>query len=164
MKYTFTSIILAAVLMCGCRSIHSPGPSSSAAKPVVDPCSARLHDIGGAILLYYALNRRMPARLEDVADLADLDAPLNFTCPLSGRPYLYNPKGLAIPGTDKRIIVYDSTPAHDGQRRCLLMPPITPGKAVSTDVQSFPEKVFSALPSTPLIQKRADDRPRPPIF
>jgi hypothetical protein len=144
MKTSFTVLILVALLICGCQSVPSSAPQA-AGEPIIDPCAARLHDIGGAILLYYALHRTMPARLEDVADLADLDAPLQFTCPVSGEPYLYNPKGLAVRGSDKRIIVYDPTPAHGGKRNCLLMPPITPGKALSTDVQSFPESLFKTF-------------------
>ncbi len=136
-------VVAVLLLIAGCQSVQKPTRGSSAApQTVVDPCSARLHDIGGAILMYYALHRQMPPRLQDVATLGDIDAPLEFTCPVSGQPYIYNPRGLAIPGTDKRLIVYDALPAHDGQRRGLLMPPIAPGQAVSTDVQSFPEQLF----------------------
>jgi hypothetical protein len=109
-----------------------------------DPCAVRLHDIGGAMLLYYAINKSLPARLEDISPLADADAPLNFTCPVSGLPYEYMPGGLILEGRRRRIVVCDPTPAHDGKRWCLFMANETrPGAAQSVEVLPLPEETFA---------------------
>lgn len=109
-----------------------------------DPCAMRLHDIAGAIAEYYALYKTLPQRLADVATMADLDGPLNFTCPLSGQPYVYVPQGLRAPGRTKLIIVHDAAPSHDGKRWCIVMTPLRPGAAVSLDVVPLPEPIFRA--------------------
>jgi hypothetical protein len=108
-----------------------------------DRCALRLWDIGGVLLQYFSLNKQLPARLEDLAPLADPGEPLFFVCPLSGKPYGYAPQGLVREGRHKRIIIFDSTPAHDGKRWCVLMPDdLRPGDAQSVEVVPVPEEVF----------------------
>jgi hypothetical protein len=105
-----------------------------------DRCASRLWDIGGLLLQYYSLNRQLPPRLEDLVPLADAD---QFVCPTSGNPYGYASQGLVREGRHKRIIVFDSTPAHDGKRWCVLMPDdLRPGYSQSVEVVQIPEEVF----------------------
>jgi hypothetical protein len=107
-----------------------------------DPSAIRLHDIAGALLQYYALNKRLPDRLEDAAALADTDQPLQLTSPASGKPYGYVPQGLVLEGRKKRIIVFDPAP-HQGQRWCVFIADQTrPGGAQSVEVLPVPEGVF----------------------
>ena len=91
----------------------------------IEPCAARLQDVAGVMLLYYALNQRLPDGLEELRGVADIDQALEFTCPASGRPYVYDPAGLRYPGKDERLIIYDADPAHDGRTRwgVLAAPP-----------------------------------------
>jgi hypothetical protein len=114
-----------------------------------DPCASRLQDIGGTLLLYYSVNRHMPAKLEEIKPLADFDQDLQFTCPLSGKPYGYTPTGLAAVGKEKRIVVYDSEPSHNGKRWCVFMPPPRPGKAMSVEVLEVPEGLFDTYTLMP---------------
>jgi hypothetical protein len=108
-----------------------------------DPCAARLHDIEGALMLYYALNKRLPDNLDQLRSMADIDTPLDFTCPVSHLPYVYAPLGLIGPGKVKRIIVYDPTPAHNGNRWCILMAQQERADAPqAVEVLSIPEAVF----------------------
>jgi hypothetical protein len=86
-----------------------------------DPCAARLHDISGAMLEYYALHNRLPPALQNLASLADLDQPLNFTCPETGLPYTYVPAGLASPTDPRLIIAHDAEPHRSGQRWVILL-------------------------------------------
>jgi hypothetical protein len=90
-----------------------------------EPCAARLHDVAGVMLFYYALHKRLPAELEDLRTVADTDQALEFTCPASGRPYVYVPAGLRYPGKDERLVLYDADPAHAGSSRwgILAAPP-----------------------------------------
>jgi len=127
----------------------SPDPAA-AARPLTpdviaatDRCASRLWDIGGVLLQYYSLNKQLPPRLEDLTPLAEADQPLQFVCPTSGNPYGYAPQGLVREGRHKRIIIFDTTPAHDGKRWCVLMPDdLRPGVSQSVEVVQIPEEVF----------------------
>jgi hypothetical protein len=107
-----------------------------------DPCAARLQNIGGTLLLYYATNQQMPRALEELKPLADFDQPVELTCPVSKKPYTYSPNGLAASGKEKRIVVYDAEPSHQGSRWCLFMIPPRPGKALAIEVLEVPEGIF----------------------
>lgn len=148
---------VAALAVCGCETettrvgfpmVHAdPARQGARLTPdqavVTDPCAIRLHDIGGAILQYFALNKRLPDRLEDATTFADTDQPLQFTCPTSGKTYGYAPRGLVLEGRKKRIIVFDQMAAHEGQRWCVFMADDPrPGAAQSIEVLAVPEGVF----------------------
>jgi hypothetical protein len=107
-----------------------------------DPCALRLHDIAGAILMYYALNREMPTHLEDLRAMQDVDQQLNFTCPVSNQPYVYVPQGMTSPGRTKMILVHDPTPSHNGTRWCILAASGKPGEPISLEVLPITEPVF----------------------
>jgi hypothetical protein len=106
------------------------------------PCAARLQNIGGALLLYYATKKQMPQNLEELKPFADFDQPIELTCPVSNKPYLYAPNGLTAVGKEKRIVVYDAAPSHNGQRWCLFMVPAGPGNALAVEVRAVPEGLF----------------------
>lgn len=126
----------------GNRGSSGDGEDSQAVDPsITDPCAARLHDLEGALLLYYAIHKTLPEKLADLAPLADLDAPLSFDCPVSGLPYGYNREGLHSPGRAKSIIVYDPTPTK-GRRWCIFMAPAAPGASRSLQVLSVTEPFF----------------------
>ena len=107
-----------------------------------DPCAERLRDIEGALLMYYALHKQMPPSLQELAPLADLDTPLNFTSPVTGAPFGYNAAGMPAPGRSKRIIVYETVPEHVGKRWCIRMPLTDPTAAQSAEVVEIPEADF----------------------
>jgi hypothetical protein len=53
-----------------------------------------------------------------------VDLGLNLICPASHQPYVYNPLGLQSPkGGERRLIVYDATPAHHGRRWGITVAP-----------------------------------------
>jgi hypothetical protein len=80
-----------------------------------------MEDIVGTLYLYHVLHQRLPDNLEDLRSVADITVDLNFTCPESGKPYIYNPVGLAGPGSiGLRLILYDATPAHNGHRWAVM--------------------------------------------
>jgi len=130
------------------------GTADSDQAVISDPCAAQLHDICGAILLYYSLNKRLPPKLEDLRAMADVDAPLSFTCPVSHQPYVYVPAGLSAPDRAMRIIVYDPVPSPDGRRWCILLAPSQAGSStVTLDVLAIPERIFQAYqPAAPAAQ------------
>ena len=148
-------------ILVGCQTPPAPKPSSvnppsidEPGNPVekrkltpeqlaaVDPCAIRLQDITGAILQFYAVNRHLPEKLEEVRTFSDFGAELQFTCPVSHQPYLYIPNGLQSAGRNKRIMLHDATAAHDGNRWCVLMAPIQSGKAPYLEVLLLPENLF----------------------
>lgn len=109
---------------------------------VVDPCAIRLQDITGAMLQFYALNRQLPDKLDDLRTIADVGTELQFTCPVSHQPYAYVPNGLQSAGRNKRILLHDSAASHDGNRWCVLMAPIQNGKAPYLEVVLLPDNLF----------------------
>jgi len=106
-----------------------------------DACGSRLQDIAGALLQYYATNRRLPMALDDVRGMGDIDEPLKFTCPDTGLPYVYVPRGLHQPGKDMYIIVHDAIP-HDGIRHCIVMSVSGSTRTPQTQVVVMPEEMF----------------------
>ena len=111
-----------------------------------DPCAARMHDVAGAMLMYYALNQRLPERLEELSAMQDVGAPtLEFICPQSSMPYVYVPSGLRAEGKSKVIILHDAAAVHAGASRwCILMPDVVLGTPTSRsmEVLQLPESVF----------------------
>jgi hypothetical protein len=126
-------------------SVH---PAAKANEPdPADPCATRLEDIVTLLYEYYAPRHSLPEKLEDLgAD--DVTTVRNFTCPVSGKPYIYNPVGLQAPrgdtlhqinpdatavlhrvridapeGDNFHLILYDATPAHNGRSKDLHTPP-----------------------------------------
>ena len=81
-----------------------------------DPCATRLQDLTGALMSYYIVHGQLPAQLQELRGMADLDVELNFTCPLSGLAYIYNPAGLLAPNGAYRLVLYDAAASHHGMR------------------------------------------------
>ena len=157
-------LLVMMLLMCGCQTVSvtkkpitETGVALPADRPATDdesvasdPCAIRLHDIEGTMLLFYAVNKRLPDSLEDLKPLADFGSQLQLVCPATGQAYQYDPRGLMSAGRSKRIIVWDSTAAHHGNRFCILMPYTPPGAAMSLEVVAVPEADFGTY--VPAIQ------------
>ena len=110
-----------------------------------DPCAMRLHDICGALLLYYQQNHTLPKRLDDLANSPLLEGQDALVCPVSKQPYLYNPVGITTAETRARIICYDPTPAHAGYRWAIsIIEPEENGPLV-TKVIGLPESHFTFM-------------------
>lgn len=155
--------LLLVAALCGCQpqprgsqgggaaaARKPPGPGSALppltpdAIKATDLCAERLQDVEGALLDYYALNHHLPERLDELKSLAGFGTELNFTCPVSKKPYVYTPAGLEAAGRAKRIIVHDAEPVHDGKRWCIMMPPVKPGQQPFMEVLLIEEKDFRA--------------------
>jgi hypothetical protein len=104
-------------------------------------CGDQLQDLSGALIQYYSLHKSMPAKLEDLAPLADPGAPLKFACPKSGKPYGYSPGGLVAPGKSSSIVIYDASPDHNGYRWCVFVHPSGVNQIV-TNVVPVKEDMF----------------------
>ena len=115
----------------------APAPSSK------DPCPKQLHDIGGSILLYYAVNKRLPSTLGELKPTPDA----NFTavCPDSKKPYVYVPEGMTLPEVRGRVLVYDAEPTK-GWRWTIIMPEVIPPNAPVVKVVAVPESRFATVP------------------
>lgn len=129
------------LLLTACQaptpSVSGPTPSSVAI--ATDPCAVRLDDINGALLLYYTLNKQLPENLEQIRPLADDGAALNFTCPLSQKPYTYLPVNPDVPVSEPCLILFDSTPAHRGLRWGILATPAKDKQPVTFTVIQLDE-------------------------
>jgi len=161
------ALLAACVALGGCApkpqatsSAQRPGPRNtagaargdSASRPddPASPCATRLHDLGGLLLHYYALNRKLPDRIEDVAPLADMGVEFSAECPQSGRPYEYVPGGLRSSTAGGLLVLYDAVAAHDGLRWGVFLTPPATGQAPATRVILMSDEVFrSYAPAAP---------------
>jgi len=80
-----------------------------------DACASRLHDLCEPLLLYYATRHEIPARLEDLRQVAGFSE-LDLRCPVSRLPYVYNPVGIQTGDDQPRLMIYDAAPSHSGMR------------------------------------------------
>src|SRR5688500_13126803 len=108
-----TAAVLIAALLAGCASgssgpakkkpapshsdIPDPGPDNPGQPTATisgkDPCADRLHALCGPLLLHYAVKRHLPAHIDELRAFAGGDPAVEFTCPVSGKPYVYEPRG-----------------------------------------------------------------------
>ncbi len=132
--------------------IHkAAGTGAAAAKEPVaaisntDPCAGRLHDISEPLLLYYIQNHRLPGRLEELRAMPGFES-IELTCPVSKRPYLYNPIGLTTAENRSRIICYDAAPSHSGMRWAIsITEPEEENGPLVTKVIALPESHFTFM-------------------
>ena len=127
----------------------TPGASASggtqrARSDAVDTnaCARQLHAIAGAVLLHYAIHKRLPDDLEGLRGMADIDQELSFTCPVSGERYTYNPTGLEYQGREERLIIYDASASHRGARWGIKAVAPHGTHPAATYVVQLPEGVF----------------------
>jgi len=130
-------IALAAAISAGC-TYERVEPDPAPLDPALAPCPSRLHDIAGAILLHYVARQTMPPDLAAI-QLAGGDSCPPLQCPVSGKPYVYNPDGLEVPGQVGRVVLYDATPVHDGRRWALVVAQTSPTVALEVRVVLLPK-------------------------
>jgi hypothetical protein len=111
-----------------------------------DPCANRLHDICGALLLYYAANHHLPEKLDELARLPGFEHVNEFTCPVSKQPYVYNPVGILDIEKNTRVIIYDPAPTHRGTRAAISVVEPKGNEALVTKVVGLPESWFVLHP------------------
>src|SRR5437773_10560864 len=94
---------LLAVVCVGCAARPNARARAAPAKtPAIsntDPCAMRLHDISGALLLYFSAHHDLPAKLDELKSPA-LNA---FVCPVSHQPYVYDARGMRGPDANAWI-------------------------------------------------------------
>ena len=134
-------VITASVILGGCQTPVRDIPESSS---VIDPCADRLHDICGPLLLYYSLNKRLPATLDDLGEVSGQVEMPPLVCPVSGKPYIYRPEGLRVLDLSGRLVLYDAAPAHANMRWGIVIPQRHGGGALTTRVLSIPEDSVQA--------------------
>jgi hypothetical protein len=163
--FPFASLALAALLTTGCASstASNPKPSEPNAKsqipdpapdraghptaPInpVDACSDRLQDLAGSLLFYYAVNKRLPGTLTDLKDVdGNVIPPEQLTCPVSHKPYVYDPRGIpAGPAKPGVIVLADPEPTHSGLRWAITVEkPRNPTQPLITHLVAVPETTF----------------------
>lgn len=120
----------------------TPGRGPTAPISATDPCATRLHDLCGPLLQYYALNRRLPDRLDELQALAGPDPAIAFDCPVSGRAYVYVPGGFAWGDKPGFIVLHDAEPSHSGFRWAVVVEEPRGAQPLVTRVVAVPEPLF----------------------
>jgi hypothetical protein len=122
--------------------------STSADKPIdqitpTDPCASQLHDLCHPLLLYYATRHQLPERIEELRQIPGFES-AHFICPVSKKPYIYNPIGVQTAGQPARIVLYDPAPSHSGFRWAIsIIEPQRESDPLITKVIGLPESHFS---------------------
>ena len=135
-----------AVLPAGCTFVPVKPQPRTTLDPALDPCASRLHDIAGSLLLYYAAHESLPADLSAVKQAGGEACP-PLDCPISGKPYLYRPMGLEIPGLPGRVVLYDAAACHEGNKWGLVASQMGPGKPLQVQVLPLPAGAIPAPPA-----------------
>jgi len=119
-----------AAMLAGCQ----PAPPSAPPRvsPLNEPCAERLHELGSQLFLYYTRHGELPAKLESTES-----TPL--TCPVCGKPYVYDPRGVRLANWSGWMILYDPQPCHGGMRLALLAEALEPAKPLVLRVLAVPE-------------------------
>jgi hypothetical protein len=159
-RFILCVVVAAVFAIAGCQSttqgakpapyIHKAAATSTAKEPVAaisntDPCAGQLHDISEPLLLYYLKNHRLPGRLEELRTMPGFES-IDLTCPVSKRPYLYNPVGITTAESRSRIICYDAAPSHSGMRWAIsIIEPEDENGPLVTKVIALPESHFTFM-------------------
>ena len=132
------------------RSDLAPAAQSTADAPgalssVNDPCADRLHALCGPLLYHYALNRRLPEHLDQLAEMAGPDPAVGLDCPVSHRRYVYVPTGFPLGDQPGFVVLHDAEPSHAGFRWAVVVEEPKgrgPQQPLITRVVAVPEPVF----------------------
>ena len=141
--------LLVLALLIGCAGSKTQLAPRASTRPLqapisnTDPCATRLHDLCGPLLLYYATHHKLPARAEELLAVPGFDIAKELVCPVSQKQYIYNSAGIPTPGRGGRIILFDPTPAHSGQRWAIAIQEITGDQPLVAKVIALPESFFS---------------------
>ena len=164
-RSSVAAVAIALSSIAGCTSETTPVTYASTERPTVvtppsspvpespasntDPCALRLHDLTGALLLYYFTYQRLPPSLDEANAAPGADAPVPLTCPASGLPYVYTVDGIQLPERHERVIVYDPMPAHyGGMRWAISLQDARDGAPMIAKVIALPESFFLFRPPT----------------
>ena len=174
-RRTVISLLMAAVALGGCQASKKPAAepkaghtfattpdTSSAIIANTDPSAMNLQDMSGAILMYYALHKRLPDRLDQIVPLAD--APVSLTVPGTDKKYLYTPDGFLMQDRESRILVFEPAPMHSGHRLAITMSEPKPDVTTSCKVIALPESVFLLRPPDSTQEAPAQAESQQPVL
>ncbi len=125
------------------RAVAPPRPAAAGGNINTDPTSIYLHDLAGALLVYYSQYGQLPARLEDVAGQGPDALKDPAIDPATRQRFFYDPRGVPIMlnGSAARVIVYQLTPSGP-QGRWSLMFTLAHGGIPELGVQRLPASLF----------------------
>lgn len=136
--------LLAAVLVAGCAAAPQAGAVDPADSSVLapNPTRARLQDLSGSILLFHGAYGRLPRSLSELRLSTGLRAE-QITDPVSHRPFIYRPAGLASSSDGGAVVLLAApAPADD---RCFAVAISRPGRGLLANVVTFPAGAYPAM-------------------
>lgn len=158
-RNAFLILVACALVAAGCANDGATKPPTAppprvsadplpagAAMSNTDPSAQRLHDLCGALLLFYFEQQRLPESLEELKSSPGDSEAVSFVSPVTNTPYLYTAGGILIPERDARIVIYDPSPNRANVRWAVMIDDPVPGKALVTKVLPLPESFFLVRP------------------
>ena len=165
--------VIASLLLVGCaanpkqaKTSDTPATPSKPGGALIsnnDPSAIKMHDIEGAILMYFAINKTLPEHIADALPLAD--EPLDLKVPGSLTEYIYTRDGIKLQDQEARYILYEPAPMHSGFRLAIKLNDPEPFKALVMQVIPVPESFFLLHPpatAEEISAERESRRPVPP--
>lgn len=157
MKFLKVVVISLIVGLVGCKVTSTPSIPSDPVQPKLaadqspisntDPCAGKMHDISGAFLLYLLRYNDLPETLDQLTPYAQQMGVTDFTCPVSGLPYVYQRDGILFPEQNARVIFYDPKPSHSNYRWAIILGAPTPDQPPRTKIIALPERFFLLRPA-----------------
>jgi hypothetical protein len=125
-----------------------------------------MHALCGPLLYHYALNRRLPETLDQLAAMAGPDPAVGIDCPVSGRRYVYVPNGFPLGDQPGLVVLHDAEPTHSGFRWAVVVEEPKgrgPQQPLITRVVAVPEPLFlrhapSVRPAEPVDNATGEPR------
>ncbi|NLF30814.1 MAG: hypothetical protein GX591_08000 [Planctomycetes bacterium] len=137
---------LAVAMAGGCAPARTPVNGNPSAAFAPDPTASQLQDLAGAMLLFFGAYDRLPTELDELQSATGLqDAQL--VDPVTARPFLYDPTGLALASAG-RMIVLLAAPAP-GARVCYGLTVYRNSGGMHADVVTFPADAWATIRAAP---------------
>ncbi len=142
--YVLAAVLSAAVLIAGCTGAEPQAevdPVESSALPL-NPTRARLQDLSGSILLFHGAYGRLPRSLSELRLSTGLRAE-QITDPVTNRPFIYMPAGLASSSGGRTIVLLAAPAPVDDM--CFAIAVSRPGGGLLANVVTFPAAAYPAM-------------------
>lgn len=141
------AVLLAAAVLAGCNGASRQpvevrtAPTGPRYSDPLNPAADRLHEISGALLLYYVNHRALPEQIDELKPLLD-DPSMELRCPISGFPYLYTRQGLRVAGVEGHIVILDAQPSQASMRWAITVVEPPSGNVLLTKVVVVREQLI----------------------
>ncbi len=137
-------LLLALLMLPGCASEGTSSAGGGSKR--TDACATELHELSGDLLTYYAARGNLPDELPMLTEVTGKPVAAPWHCVASGQRYRYEPRGVALPLSTDRAVVFAAGPDRAGKRWAIVIHEPTDGAPLLTRVLHLSESMFAENP------------------